>query len=81
MRSGANGQAAKPSLMMTLRLRPKPTVSVREHRASVEAIRKGDPQAALERPWSARDGAVWPRAIRPCLFRLSSGWSIFSNAR
>jgi len=35
--------------MMTLRLRPKPTASVREHRAIVEAIRKGDPQAARER--------------------------------
>lgn len=35
--------------MMTLRLRPKPVASVREHRAIVEAIRKGDPQAARER--------------------------------
>lgn len=34
--------------MLTLRLRPKPTSSVREHRAIVEAVRKGDPQAARE---------------------------------
>lgn len=35
--------------MLTLRLRPKPTASVREHRAIVEAIQKGDPQTARER--------------------------------
>jgi DNA-binding GntR family transcriptional regulator len=35
--------------MMTLRLRPKPTASVREHRAIVEAIRRGDARAARER--------------------------------
>ena len=35
--------------MLTLRLRPKPTASVREHRAIFDAIRKGDPQAARER--------------------------------
>ena len=35
--------------MLTLRLRPKPTASVREHRAIVDAIRRGDVQAARER--------------------------------
>jgi DNA-binding GntR family transcriptional regulator len=35
--------------MLTLRLRPKPTSSVREHRAVVEAIRRGDARAARER--------------------------------
>lgn len=35
--------------MLTLRLRPKPTASVREHRAITEAIRRGDPHAARER--------------------------------
>jgi DNA-binding GntR family transcriptional regulator len=34
--------------MLTLRLRPMPTASVREHRAIVNAIRRGDPQAARE---------------------------------
>ena len=34
--------------MLTLRLRPKPTASVREHRAIVDAIQKGDPEAARE---------------------------------
>jgi DNA-binding GntR family transcriptional regulator len=35
--------------MLTLRLRPKPTSSIREHRAIVDAIRRGDAQAARER--------------------------------
>jgi DNA-binding GntR family transcriptional regulator len=35
--------------MLTLRLRPKPTASVRQHRAIVEAIRQGDARAARER--------------------------------
>ena len=35
--------------MLTLRLRPKPTASVREHRAIVDAIRRGDVRAARER--------------------------------
>ena len=35
--------------MLTLRLRPKPTSSVREHRAIVDAIRRGDARAARER--------------------------------
>ena len=35
--------------MLTLRLRPKPTASVREHRAIVEAVRRGDPNTARER--------------------------------
>lgn len=35
--------------MLTLRLRPKPTASAREHRAITEAIRRGDPHAARER--------------------------------
>lgn len=35
--------------MLTLRLRPKPTGSAREHRAVVDAIRRGDPNAARER--------------------------------
>jgi DNA-binding GntR family transcriptional regulator len=35
--------------MLTLRLRPKPTGSVREHRAIVEAIRSGNPKTARER--------------------------------
>jgi DNA-binding GntR family transcriptional regulator len=35
--------------MLTLRLRPKPTASVREHRAIVEAIRRGDARTARER--------------------------------
>lgn len=34
--------------MVTLRLRPKPVNSTREHRALVKAIRKGDPQAARD---------------------------------
>jgi DNA-binding GntR family transcriptional regulator len=34
--------------MLTLRLRPKPTASVREHRAIVAAVEKGDPDAARE---------------------------------
>ena len=34
--------------MVTLRLRPKPVNSTREHRALVKAIRKGDPAAARE---------------------------------
>ena len=35
--------------MLTLRLRPKPTASAREHRAIVDAIRRGDARAARER--------------------------------
>lgn len=35
--------------MLTLRLRPKPTASVREHRAIVDAIQRGNLQAARER--------------------------------
>src|SRR3954468_19387841 len=35
--------------MLTLRLRPKPTSSVREHRGIVEAIRRGDARTARER--------------------------------
>ena len=35
--------------MLTLRLRPKPTSSTREHRAIVDAIRRGDARAARER--------------------------------
>jgi DNA-binding GntR family transcriptional regulator len=35
--------------MITLRLRPKPVGSAREHRAIVEAIAAGDPLAAQER--------------------------------
>ena len=35
--------------MLTLRLRPKPTSSVREHRAIVDAIRQGDARTARER--------------------------------
>jgi DNA-binding GntR family transcriptional regulator len=35
--------------MLTVRLRPKPTASVREHRAIIETIRRGDPQTARER--------------------------------
>ena len=34
--------------MLTLQLRPKPTASVREHRAIVDAIHKGGPEAARE---------------------------------
>ena len=34
--------------MVTLRLRPKPVNSTREHRALVKAIRQGDPAAARE---------------------------------
>lgn len=34
--------------MVTLRMRPKPTHSTREHRALVKAIRQGDPVAARE---------------------------------
>jgi DNA-binding GntR family transcriptional regulator len=34
--------------MVTLRLRPKPVNSTREHRALVKAIRKGDPEAARD---------------------------------
>ena len=34
--------------MLTLRLRPKPTASVREHRAIVDAIRTGNAQAARD---------------------------------
>jgi DNA-binding GntR family transcriptional regulator len=34
--------------MLTLRLRPKPTASVREHRAIVDAIQEGNPEAARE---------------------------------
>jgi DNA-binding GntR family transcriptional regulator len=35
--------------MLTLRLRPKPTSSVREHRAIVDAIRRGEARKARER--------------------------------
>ncbi len=35
--------------MLTLRLRPKPTASVREHRGIVEAIGRGDAPAARDR--------------------------------
>ena len=35
--------------MLTLRLRPKPTASVQEHQAIVDAIRQGDAEAARER--------------------------------
>jgi DNA-binding GntR family transcriptional regulator len=35
--------------MLTLQLRPKPTASVREHRAIVDAIQRGDVQAARDR--------------------------------
>jgi DNA-binding GntR family transcriptional regulator len=35
--------------MLTLRLRPRPTASVQEHRAIVEAIRRGDARTAHER--------------------------------
>ena len=35
--------------MLTLRLRPKPTSSVREHRAIVDAIRRGEARTARER--------------------------------
>jgi DNA-binding GntR family transcriptional regulator len=35
--------------MLTLRLRPKPTASVAEHRAIVGAIRQGDARTARER--------------------------------
>jgi DNA-binding GntR family transcriptional regulator len=34
--------------MVTLRLRPKPVNSTREHRALVKAIKQGDPAAAGE---------------------------------
>src|SRR5215212_9943932 len=43
--------------MLTLRLRPKPTASVREHRAIVEAIRRGDARAARERAKQHRAAA------------------------
>lgn len=43
--------------MLTLRLRPKPTASVREHRAIVEAIRSGDPRAARDRAKGHRAAA------------------------
>ncbi len=43
--------------MLTLRLRPVPTASVREHRAIVEAIRSGDPQLARERARQHRAAA------------------------
>jgi DNA-binding GntR family transcriptional regulator len=43
--------------MLTLRLRPKPTASVREHRAIVDAIRRGDRRAARERAKQHRAAA------------------------
>jgi DNA-binding GntR family transcriptional regulator len=43
--------------MLTLRLRPKPTASVREHRGIVESIRRGDPRAARERAKQHRAAA------------------------
>jgi DNA-binding GntR family transcriptional regulator len=43
--------------MLTLRLRPKPAASVREHRAIVDAIRKGNAQAARERAKQHRTSA------------------------
>jgi DNA-binding GntR family transcriptional regulator len=43
--------------MLTLRLRPKPTASVREHRAIVDAIRRGDARAARERAKQHRAAA------------------------
>jgi DNA-binding GntR family transcriptional regulator len=43
--------------MLTLRLRPKPTSSAREHRAIVDAIRRGDARAARERAKQHRAAA------------------------
>jgi DNA-binding GntR family transcriptional regulator len=45
--------------MVTLRLRPKPVNSTREHRALVKAIRQGDPAAArdVQRAHRERAGA------------------------
>src|SRR3712207_3105394 len=43
--------------MLTLRLRPKPTASAREHRAIIDAIRRGDGRAARERATQHRAGA------------------------
>jgi DNA-binding GntR family transcriptional regulator len=43
--------------MLTLRLRPRPAASAREHRAVVEAIRLGDPAAARERAKRHRTAA------------------------
>lgn len=43
--------------MLTLRLRPKPTASVHEHRGIVEAIRLGDPTTARERVKQHRTAA------------------------
>jgi DNA-binding GntR family transcriptional regulator len=43
--------------MLTLRLRPKPTASAREHQAIVDAIGRGDAQAARERAKRHRVGA------------------------
>ena len=43
--------------MLTLRLRPKPTVSAREHRAIVDAIRRGDARTARERAKGHRAAA------------------------
>ena len=43
--------------MLTLRLRPKPTASTREHRAIIEAIRRGDARTARERAKQHRAAA------------------------
>ena len=43
--------------MLTLRLRPKPTASVREHKAIVEAIRRGDARMVRERAKKHRTSA------------------------
>jgi DNA-binding GntR family transcriptional regulator len=43
--------------MLTLRLRPRPTASVHEHPATLEAIRLGDPQLARERAKQHRAAA------------------------
>lgn len=43
--------------MLTLRLRPRPTASVHEHQAIVDAIRLGDPQLARKRAQQHRMAA------------------------
>ncbi|WP_426956838.1 GntR family transcriptional regulator [Muricoccus radiodurans] len=43
--------------MLTLRLRPKPTASVRQHRAIVEAVRRGETGAARDRAKRHREAA------------------------
>ena len=55
--------------MLTLRLRPKPTASVREHRAIVDAIRRGD----RKRLANAQSSTAGPRATRSFPFWSSSG--------